>query len=872
MSRVPTGDLGRIGLEPSARPVNQAFNPEVRADAGGDELLGLADALYQINPAVKGILDRRLQAHQQASIMRASADASRLKLDNMAKLKEAVNRGDIRETDNPWYMVQLRQDVAKVEGARAAQSARDAYYNDPQSPQSQNDPKLVEAFVDNHFASVMEGRDVWEAEVLLPQLQQAKQALVGEHIEKRRREREVERSSAFQATVATALNSVDENTFRDAEAGDQAALTAVNTAVANLQAGLNEAGKTNHWSKVNGWLADAVKDTALVRRDSRLARMVLERITTNGNAKLGDTPEMRAMLANLSLQITSLEMQDTERDERKRQINARRTSQALMSQGLTKLSELRKTNPAATLGDVGLSFNEVAAMELDEESKLELMQRIMQTAGQDQTLRGMQEQALVRTTAAELFLGRRDGKLTPEQDKTLVEVLARNNGMNSLEEIGRILHFSKDEGVVTTAETTANLWATKLDNKLTQRHVLTLLRDGKMNHKDVPFWMNLANREDGGLELLGNATLKRSIESLDEMLTAGFMDRTGAMKRDDLNSDETFLRSRQDAVNKLLTVSEEWLSANPQATRQERQDTLKKHLDEIAVEYGGLSAEKLRASTFAGQKNQTDARAVLQPPPPPGQKPEPPKGMEEVATFTRIDRSLGTITDDQLRAAKAVLDSPVTMPKDYKPQNYDPMAKLSSDEWFKYREGGDPLRDLVKWRLIVAEEKPSDGYGWPLTYKGTGNFTRSGTKVLNVKKDAQEQEIVMHRAAIAKAKRYNAMMESTDFANKFTTLLTTIETQKYATPQQKLDTVRMLEQAQTLAYLRRYVGYDVDEVKAMGKDAWKTTPMFANELDLERRLPSAMKALGLPANDNSYNEFRNAQLRLIHRMHNVTTE
>lgn len=277
--RATVNDLGVIGLRPAASPVDQFAAPEVRREDNASGLLQLAGALRDITPAIGGILERRFQADVQKKQMQAVADAEKFRFENQKALKEAVARGELPESSNPWYMVQLRQSVARHEGRKAKEAAWAAYQNS--DIQFSDDPTAVEAFLNEQLGPLMEGRDVWEAEALIPELQQARDSITSYHVNKRAKEREVERAIGFQSDANAALANVSPDAFANFEAGDATSTAEIQQAVDALQAQINEAGKTTHWATVNKWATESVMEQALVltmREDTGKSPIVRQRI------------------------------------------------------------------------------------------------------------------------------------------------------------------------------------------------------------------------------------------------------------------------------------------------------------------------------------------------------------------------------------------------------------------------------------------------------------------------------------------------------------------------------------------------------------------------------------------------------------------
>jgi hypothetical protein len=272
--------MSRGGLSPIASPTNQFYRPEVRQTADSDQLLQVANELSKIEPTIGRIADRQFAAHQEGSALRAEADRVSNQIDNMEKFRDAVKKGQLREVDNPWYMVQMEQSVGRVEAAAAVQKLEADYENSP--VRMSNDPSAVRAWAKDYISKVGTDGTTFSRAAMAPVLEAGVLRLVTAHNQIRSREREIERQDAFMAEAGKILEMNPDPM----------------TAGKSLAALFEEHKMTVTPAKLNAWLKQALYDQArLEGTTDRIAAIMGEIVTPGG--KMGDAAGTKIELQNL---------------------------------------------------------------------------------------------------------------------------------------------------------------------------------------------------------------------------------------------------------------------------------------------------------------------------------------------------------------------------------------------------------------------------------------------------------------------------------------------------------------------------------------------------------------------------------------------
>ena len=283
-------DLALVGLNPSARLTDTFTAPEVRLGQGaadGKSLGELAQALSQFNDRLQTVGGAWVDQANHDLLKKGAADAAKFRLQNVQDLKAAVDRGDIRESDNPWYMVGINQSLAQVQTRQAMNDFQVWYDSSPEAAavRAADNPAAVDAAIDQRVGPLLKGFTTYQIESALPELQQFKQSMTQAHLRRRSEERVQERQTLEQMNYRSLVSGLDKESIVGAsETGDPLAVSSIKLAADRMQARFNENGLTMSKSDNERAAVSAVFEQATYVADPRLARQVLSAVKSDGNS------------------------------------------------------------------------------------------------------------------------------------------------------------------------------------------------------------------------------------------------------------------------------------------------------------------------------------------------------------------------------------------------------------------------------------------------------------------------------------------------------------------------------------------------------------------------------------------------------------
>lgn len=300
-------DLPRVGLQPAARPVDTFAAPEVRMGQGaadGRTLGELAQALSQFNGNLSTVADRWIGASNARANEQGIVDGATTK--NQEAFKAAVARGDIKESDNPWYIEGIKQSWAQVQSRQAVQQFQVWYDSSPEAApiRSADNPAEVDAAFDEKVGPILRTFDTHQIAAVLPELQQSKHSLTQNHLARRSQERVVEREQLYQNVQRSNVSAVSAGitALHDLE-GDSHAEELLGTAAASVQATLDQAATSMDRSALLKNTVSALFDRAEHGADPRMARAIMDRVKSDGKTL---TDLFEPQLDNHELRVSQL--------------------------------------------------------------------------------------------------------------------------------------------------------------------------------------------------------------------------------------------------------------------------------------------------------------------------------------------------------------------------------------------------------------------------------------------------------------------------------------------------------------------------------------------------------------------------------------
>ena len=280
--------MNPLQLNPSAAPVDTFAPVEVRLSQGDQDLENLARGLAEFGAGVQSLNDRLFRNHVQESLTKGQVAAARY--NNEEAFKKAVAAGEIKDSDNPWFMVGYRQEVSRSLAVNEMNGFRD-WYESPEAESIRNADSTVPLSnaIDAKAGQMLQGRDAYESEAILGEVSRYKASLIQDHANRRSQERRVERATAYQTQVRGWLNGI---TPEDLLTGP-AETPNLQFTTSLVQAGLLDAARSMSKSEAALLTAKAVMEKAELEGNPFLARQILGAVK-DGENSLADTfaPEL----------------------------------------------------------------------------------------------------------------------------------------------------------------------------------------------------------------------------------------------------------------------------------------------------------------------------------------------------------------------------------------------------------------------------------------------------------------------------------------------------------------------------------------------------------------------------------------------------
>lgn len=209
MARTPTPQLGRIGLQPSASPVDRMVSPAVQGEAPSS-LTDLARSLSGLSSTLAQRFDQSFNAYKQGSMLQAQADMQSMRIESIEQFDQFAKDNKLPATWSPWYTLAAREHVSRTEAINTANQIREEWEKVRYTEGiDQDDPAAVDAFFDSKVQHLLnpEKRGPWEIAAAMEVLSQTKQQLRNSHFQQRLVEREYEMQQAVRGeAIANASN------------------------------------------------------------------------------------------------------------------------------------------------------------------------------------------------------------------------------------------------------------------------------------------------------------------------------------------------------------------------------------------------------------------------------------------------------------------------------------------------------------------------------------------------------------------------------------------------------------------------------------------------------------------------------------------
>lgn len=827
MSRI-NSDLGSVRLRPTAAPGNTFVAPSVSRTVGGaNRAADTAQALASFSNRFAQVTGNRQQAEAEAAARRAALDASRF--ENMKQLQSAVDAGEITESDNPWYIVQLRQEVGRKEVRSTARQVITEYEtsDDPEvaAVRDSDNPDEVRRWAMSRFGSVLDGRNGFELEAMTPEVEGFLEQFTDQQLRERSKARQIERLTSAKTDLRGLADTHDANAMNAAQA-EGLDYTPDLTA---FQRSIDEKRLTLPASQLRRLVAESVVESAAGAQDPERVRFLLERLTVDGQTVASDG-DVRAFIDDSVKRI--------ERERDSEIARARSFERAAAEDAERAIIEAFYASPTpipATLENLQRLAPPGTPAAVYTTALLTIKGQQATLAGYARNERLEAEEGLVDFLTG----GIASGFLT--QDAALL--MAASAGPDSVTRVRSAAEALQVQPPRSSDPETINALRLK-----TLRGTLTM--------DDVTGVMDLLSSEDRrafALEaaavssgrqpaLFNDAEINRAENLLRDSITLATTQRIEADDPDLSTFEPDRFRfavqtAAEQPVNAALAafqlkVFERRGELQSITNPTERNRVIEEIIASVSNEYGGFaSVEEFTNAVKSRQQRATSADPTQVGPPAPGS----PVSSSSARTTAAPRPKFLTDTSVLQGVSDRVLADPNIS------ANLARIEGKTDNLWTFYTWGDQDRQPLIYFARDLTS--PTDGKSvlWTAPAKRGGMVSYSPIS-------ATEYARRLRTTAIARA-RMIADLE-----------LPAALSSPYELRASVADRPSMKLLGEYLA-IRNLVGYTVEEVKGLGPDAWKQVRMFANLDDMKANGPNAAQALGL--DEAQTKEFAAAQRQLL---------
>ncbi|MGC4033624.1 MAG: hypothetical protein QM754_18205 [Tepidisphaeraceae bacterium] len=590
-----------IPLRPVAQPTNQFIAPNLKAPSNqtAAELAALGNALGQIVPELNNTFARRHEADVEGAKARARADFQQRRYQNTKALKAAVDRGEIAEADNPWYITQLRQDIAANEATERVRQMQVDWESSP--VRFSDNPEEVEQWAHQQLAPVTDGRDAYESEAVFPVVQQGMGQLVGRHMEVRRAERQDERVANFTARVAQVLQG------RDPQAATQ-----------QLRTLIDDARLTMSGADVNALVIKAAGETAEATGDEGVLSILGNIKNAGAGGTLADHPSVKQLQQQLPLMRMRRTMELDAMIQRQQKAREEQNKSTLLS----KLMEASGNRPervridGATAQAWGIPFKDVIEINSDAIRYGEMLdeqgekQAVLVDKANARLAKGIQAQAEAALASGRLKLddpevadaATRIALLDPDSANQFNRYLSDRHDMDNWRE--RIFARESDPTVY------ADLWGQAKAGTLTARTLIP--QSQKLSHEDWTRLLHETTKADSSTRI-SDFPMGKYDDLLGQMIAyPKSLEFDGVPNALELAAKDSETAGRVIRAQTRFAEVVQGLLNTPEFTRLPRDEQtvrIRKALDATAQEFGGITDGQREQAAQQFKAKQETARA-----------------------------------------------------------------------------------------------------------------------------------------------------------------------------------------------------------------------------------------------------------------------
>jgi hypothetical protein len=395
--------VSRLNYQPQARPTNQFHRPEIRQGTEGSNLAQIAQGLAFLAPRVQDIYNQIRSEDTRQKIEAGRNFIVQKQIQNQKQFKQLVSEGKVPLAGNPWFIHGVDSTIAAVEVDKASRDLFSEYTTS--GMMQEQDPAKVEAFVDDFFSNTLQysGRSPDELRVISGQVLETKDKLLRQHTAYRSEQYLKDFAVAAELELGQIFDSISAQSLLPGHI--QGSLNS-----AHLQRFMDEKSKYLPWSDLNDLVTSSALKYAKGRHDPSLFETVMRSVKTNGGkSTLYDNPSVRAAEADLFIEKMEYDKKVYEHDKWWKTQGREVVVTDFLTGISGKLAEARKTNPNATILDLGITSADIISMPgWDPETKEAVMATLSQWQKAIDGDKTAQEELVVKGIAADAIEKLRD--------------------------------------------------------------------------------------------------------------------------------------------------------------------------------------------------------------------------------------------------------------------------------------------------------------------------------------------------------------------------------------------------------------------------------------------------------------------------------
>lgn len=811
------------------------------------DLAQVANALRRIEPQINAMMERRAQGEQEGLQARAIRDASEMQITNQQALKTLVDAGKLPEYENPWYRVQLRQEVAKSEVSTARSAVWDEYLQSPER-HSEN-IQDVQKFFGDRFAKLTEGRDAWEMQVIAPAIRQMQDSFLQAHVNQKDDERQMEMELGTKRSLTEVFNGLSTQDIENLQSEDPARRQAAQqkqAAVQNrLAAVLTEKGRVINRAKLEAWTVDAAINATAAGKPG-LGRALLAGLPSfDGKSDLGSA--YSGQLERADEHAMDQVVHRMERQDRMEAFADKKEIEASEKTLFAEFDRVVAQDPNARASDV-IAGMQVPMSSLSPRVRLRVEQlKEYMVAHQDRVAKDKNLASLDRMI--EEYFGKKISGVATDQDHASLIVATAAMGAperlpyieQGLASLKRDKDVESDPALVDELRTK---WA-KGDLTLTDA---------------IEAYPKLSFRDRDEYTLRAKQLSAEKHTDQTDQIGLGNMKLTAALEAKYIHADDADEETKLKLQNQMridgrsaqaeLADGMIQIQKNKDLSPIEKDNQREQLVNGLIKKYTGHASYDafLQSEEKLKQKKEEAAKASVS-------KPAQPLDKEVFLSNDHPDKIFDGISREQTSIAKwAMLSAKPTKSKSDPDLPGQYVLNWASDH------GGTPLQKQTAFWMsgnsgLTRDDKPGrvSDLGW--------------AEVPSLKVYYSQQEIKLRDSVFARALPDAQAKAELALQNWKQTTTDLASRSKSGTPfityNEKLSLLNDTNTAREYVHYRKVFGYKPEEVEKLGSDGWKSYRMFMNEVDLEQNGPKAVQLLKIPP--SRWQEFRSAQKELILR-------